>query len=288
MRLIFMGTPGFAVPPLQALLKAGHEVCAVYSQPPRPARRGQKPQKSPVQALAEPLGIPVRTPKTLKNETESQAFAALKADVAIVTAYGLLLPQEILEAPAKGCLNIHASLLPRWRGAAPIQRALAAGDRQTGISIMQMTAGLDTGPVLLSHSVAIDPLDTAGSLHDTLAALGATAIVEALANLDTLAGLPQPQEGVTYAAKIDKAETRIDWTQDPALIARKICAFSPFPGAWFDVNGERIKVLSARASPKGRLNIRGVELLELQRAGKRAQSAEEFARGFPIDLLSDF
>lgn len=281
MRLIFMGTPDFAATALAALLEAGHEVCAVYSQPPRPAKRGQKETKSAVHALAEAKGLEVRTPKTFKDETVRADFAALEADVAVVAAYGLLLPQVVLDAPTHGCLNIHASLLPRWRGAAPIHRAIEAGDGETGISIMQMEAGLDTGPVLLTHAIDIDPLDTTGSLHDKLATLGGEAIVEALEDLEALEPSVQPKTGVTYAKKIDKSETHINWDEAPDTIARKIRAFSLFPGAWFEHEGERIKVLNAKASDEGILNLKGVELLELQRAGKKPQSAEEFLRGFP-------
>jgi len=281
MRLVFMGTPAFAATALEALLTAGHDICAVYSQPPRPARRGQREQKSAVHTLAEARGIEVRTPGSFKPPEVQAAFAALGAEAAVVAAYGLLLPQAALAAPTHGCLNIHASLLPRWRGAAPIHRAIEAGDGETGISIMQMETGLDAGPVLLTHALEIDPLDTTGSLHNKLATVGGDAIVEALSDLDALVPTPQPEAGVTYAAKIDKAEARIDWSESADVIARKIRAFSPFPGAWFEAQGERIKVLQARASSEGMLNIRGVELLELQRAGKKAQHVEEFVKGFP-------
>ena len=295
MRLIFMGTPDFAATALSALIAAGHEICAVYSQPPRPAKRGQKPQKSAVHRLADTKGLEVRTPKTFKDDQVRADFAALNVDAAVVAAYGLLLPVAALNAPTHGCLNIHASLLPRWRGAAPIHRAIEAGDTETGISIMQMERGLDTGPILLTHALDIDPLDTTGTLHDKLATLGGDAIVEALEDLaamEPLVPTPQPAAGVTYAAKIDKAETPINWSDAPAVIARKIRAFSPFPGAWFSVEGERIKVLNARVSPTGgssttdalssisELTIGGVELLELQRSGKTPQTAQEFVRGF--------
>ena len=283
MRLIFMGTPDFAATALAAMIEAGHEVCAAYSQPPRPAKRGQKEQKSAVHRLAERHGIEVRTPKTFKDDQVRADFAALNADVAVVAAYGLILPQVALDAPTHGCLNIHASLLPRWRGAAPIHRAIEAGDAETGVCIMQMERGLDTGPVLLSHAIDIEPLDTTGSLHDKLATRGGEAIVETLEDLPTLVPTPQGEAGVTYAAKIDKSETRIDWSESPDLIARKIRAFSPFPGAWFEAEGERIKVLNARVADGGApLVLQGVELLELQRAGKKSQDAQEFLRGFPL------
>ena len=286
MRLVFLGTPAFAIPALAALVAAGHEICAVYSQPPRPAKRGQRLRRSAVHTLAEAQGLEVRTPKTFKDETVCAGFAALGAEAAVVAAYGLLLPQAVLAAPTHGCLNIHASLLPRWRGAAPIHRAIAVGDAETGISIMQMEAGLDSGPVLLSRTLAIAPLDTAGSLHDKLASLGGQAMVEALADLAILEPKPQPEAGVTYAKKIDKAETLINWQEAPEVIARKIRAFSPFPGAWFEAEGERIKVINATvaqtvAQGAAPLVRGGVALLKLQRAGKNPQIAEDFLRGFP-------
>ena len=243
MRLIFMGTPDFSVAALDALVAAGHEILCVYSQPPRPAGRGKKPRPSPVQARAEALGLPVRHPVSLKGAEAQADFAALGADLAVVVAYGLILPQAVLAAPARGCLNIHASLLPRWRGAAPIQRAIMAGDAETGVCIMQMEAGLDTGPVLLRESLAIGPEDTAGDLHDRLAGLGAELIVAALAELDGLRPEAQPEAGVTYAAKIDKAEAKIDWSRSAAEIDRQIRGLSPFPGAWAEIGGERVKLL---------------------------------------------
>ena len=288
MRLIFMGTPDFAATALHALIDAGHQICAVYSQPPRPAGRGQRPQPSAVQALAEAQGLKVRTPRTFKDAAARADFAAHEADAAIVAAYGLLLPRDVLTAPVHGCINIHASLLPRWRGAAPIHRAIEAGDPETGISLMQMQRGLDTGPVLKARKLKIGALDTTASLQSKLARLGGETLVEALPQLATLAAVPQPSAGVTYAAKIDKGETQIDWSQPPEIIARKIRAFSPFPGAWFAVAGERIKVLNARASAGGALNLRGVELLELQRAGKRAQPVEAFLAGFDVTKLQQF
>jgi methionyl-tRNA formyltransferase len=299
MRLAFMGTPDFAVPALDALVAAGHEIAAVYAQPPRPAGRGMAPRPGPVADHAASLGLSVRTPAGLRDPAEQAAFAALGADVAVVVAYGLILPQAVLAAPARGCLNIHASLLPRWRGAAPIQRAIMAGDAETGVSIMRMEAGLDTGPVLLREAVPIGPHDTAGSLHDRLAALGARLIVEALSRLDTLVPAPQPEAGVTYAAKIDKTEARVDWTRPAAEIDRLIRGLSPFPGAWAHLGGERVKLLlSERVEGSGapgevlddRLAIAcgdgAIRLLRLQRAGKLSIDAGEFLRGFPMPASS--
>ncbi len=240
-----MGTPDFSVPALRAL-HAAHEVVAVYCQPPRPAGRGQKPRPCPVQAEAEALGLPVRHPESLRGPQEQARFADLGADVAVVVAYGLILPRAVLEAPARGCLNIHASLLPRWRGAAPIHRAVLAGDAETGVCIMQMEVGLDTGPVLLRQSTPIGPEDTTGDLHDRLAAMGAELICTALERLDTLEPAPQPDVSVTYAAKIDKAEARIDWTLPAAAIDRQLRALSPFPGAWCLAGSERLKLLRSR------------------------------------------
>ena len=237
MRLIFMGTPDFSVPALDALVGAGHEIACVYTQPPRPGGRGQRSRPSPVQARAEALGLAVRSPASLRDPGEQAAFAALGAEVAVVVAYGLILPKAMLAAPARGCLNIHASLLPRWRGAAPIQRAVMAGDARTGVSIMAMEAGLDTGPVLLDAAVEIGPEDTAGDLHDRLAALGARLIVEALDRIDELTAAPQPEAGVSYAAKIDKAEARIDWSRPAVEVDRRIRGLSPFPGAWTEIGG---------------------------------------------------
>lgn len=295
MRIVFMGTPAFSVPVLDALVDAGHEIACVYCQPPRPAGRGKKDRASPVQARAEALGLAVRHPTTLRDAAEQAAFAALRPEVAVVVAYGLILPQVILDAPEQGCLNIHASLLPRWRGAAPIHRAIMAGDAETGVCIMQMEAGLDTGPVLLCERTAIGAHETTGDLHDRLSALGATAIVKALTQLPDLPPRPQPASGITYADKIDKAEARIDWTRPAAEVDRVIRGLSPFPGAWFTHAGERIKVLrSALAEGSGRpgeaLDDRltvacgkgAVSLLELQRAGKGRQAATEFLRGYEI------
>ncbi|MEM8823597.1 MAG: methionyl-tRNA formyltransferase [Pseudomonadota bacterium] len=302
MRLIFMGTPAFSVPVLDALHAAGHEIVAVYSQPPRPAGRGKQERPSPVQGRAEALGLAVRTPRSLKSEDEQAAFAALAADVAVVVAYGLLLPQPILDAPRHGCLNIHASLLPRWRGAAPIHRAILAGDDRTGICIMQMEAGLDTGPVLLREATDIEPTDTTGDLHDRLSQMGARLIVRALDQLDRLSPVTQSEDGVTYAAKIDKSEAQADlsWTAD--MFARHINGLSPFPGAWLEREGGRLKLLRARTvegegAPGTLLDRPGlviaagdgaIELLEVQPAGKAPISGTDFRNGArlaPGDLL---
>ena len=294
MRIVFMGTPDFSVPVLQALVDAGHEIAAVYCQPPRPAGRGKKDRPSPVQKRAEALGLQVRTPVSLKTAEAQAAFADLKADVAVVVAYGLILPQQILDAPAQGCLNIHASLLPRWRGAAPIHRAIMAGDPQTGVCIMQMEAGLDTGPVLLREVVDIGVEETTGQLHDRLSALGADAIVTALAQLPDLSPQVQPETGVTYAAKIDKAEARVDWTQPATVVDRQIRGLSPFPGAWCLVDGERIKLLGSRVvgatgqpgQVLGGFTIAcgdaAVEVTQAQRAGKKAMTAQEVLKGLSL------
>jgi methionyl-tRNA formyltransferase len=288
-KIIFMGTPEFSVPVLEALHQA-HEIVAVYCQPPRPAGRGKADRPSPVQARAEVLGLPVRHPVSLRSDAAVAEFAALDADLAVVVAYGLILPQAILDAPRLGCLNIHASLLPRWRGAAPIHRAIMAGDRETGVCIMQMEAGLDTGPVLLRKAVQIGPEETTADLHDRLSALGAQLIVQALEHLP-LPALPQPAEGVTYAAKIDKAEARVDFSQPAVAVDRLIRGLSPFPGAWTLVNGERVKLLRSRLAKGngapgqvlGGLTIAcgegAVEITEAQREGKRPMPAHEILRG---------
>ena len=297
MRLAFMGTPAFARAALDAIAAAGHEIACVYSQPPRPAGRGQREVPGAVHARALELGLPVRHPASLKSPEAQAEFAALGLDVAVVAAYGLLLPQAILDAPKKGCLNIHASLLPRWRGAAPIQRAIEAGDAETGITIMRMEAGLDTGPMLLKRALPIGPEATGGTLHDALAALGAEAIVDALSRLDALVPEIQP-EGATYARKLDKAEARLDWTQPAATLDRRIRAFDPFPGAWFETGGERIKVLSARvvdaraAAPgtvvAGPLVVAcgagALEIRRVQRAGRGPMDADAFLRGHAIPV----
>ena len=292
MRVVFMGTPDFSVPVLDALVEAGHEVAAVYCQPPRPAGRGKKDRPTPVHARAEELGLEVRHPERLKGAEEQAAFDALKADVAVVVAYGLILPQAVLDMPTHGCLNIHASLLPRWRGAAPIHRAIMAGDAETGVCIMQMEAGLDTGPVLLREVTPIRAEDTTGSLHDRLSAMGAALIVKALAGLGELVPEPQPEEGVTYADKIDKAEAKVDWAAPAVEVDGKIRGLSPFPGAWFEYDGQRIKLLASRlaegAGAPGEVlddaltvacGEGAVQVLRLQRAGRGPQDAAEFLRG---------
>lgn len=290
MRVIFMGTPDFSVPALEAIHSA-HEVVCVYTQPPRPAGRGKQPRLTPVHARALALGLEVRHPASLKGAAEQAEFAALGADVAVVVAYGLILPQAVLDAPRFGCLNIHASLLPRWRGAAPIQRAILAGDCETGICIMQMEAGLDTGLVLLRAQTPITEGDTAQYLHDRLSQMGAELIVQALAQLPGLMAVPQSDLGVTYAAKIDKAEARVDWTRPAPEVARQIRALSPFPGAWCEAPFGRLKLLDARAvEGQGQpgtvlegLTIAcgtgAVQVLAVQREGKRAMQAQELLRG---------
>jgi methionyl-tRNA formyltransferase len=293
MRVTFMGTPDFAVPALQAIA-ARHEIAAVYTQPPRPAGRGQQPRPSPVQARAEALGLPVRYPASLRDGAAQAEFAALRADVAVVVAYGLILPRAVLDAPAQGCLNIHASLLPRWRGAAPIHRAVMAGDHETGICIMRMEAGLDTGPVLLRAALPIGAEDTTGDLHDRLSAMGADMVMQALDRLPDLTSQPQPDDGVTYAGKIDKAEARVDWTQPATEVDRLIRGLSPHPGAWCDVAGERLRLLRSRVVPgsgaPGQVlsgftvacGTDAVEITELQRAGKRPVAATEALRGMVL------
>ncbi len=292
-----MGTPDFALPALRALAGA-HDVACVYTRAPRPAGRGQALRPSPVQAAAEALGLPVRTPATFRDPAAVAGLAALQADVAVVVAYGLILPQAALDAPRSGCLNIHASLLPRWRGAAPIQRAVLAGDAQTGIAIMRIEAGLDTGPVLLSEATPIGPADTAGDLHDRLSGIGARLVLAALERLETLAPVPQAAEGVTHAAKIDKAEARIDWTLPAAEVDRRIRGLSPFPGAWAMAGGERVKLLRSRVvagqGAPGQVLERlvvacgtgAVEVLEAQREGRRPQAAADLVKGFAPDRLT--
>ena len=297
MRIIFMGTPDFAVPTLEALVAAGHDVVAAYSQPPRPGgRRGRETVASPVQQRAEALGIAVRHPVSLKGAEEQAAFAALDADVAVVAAYGLILPKAVLAAPQLGCLNVHGSLLPRWRGAAPVQRAILAGDAETGVGIMQMEAGLDTGPVRLEGRVAVDR-KTAGELTAELAALGARFMVEVLGHPDAHPPVTQPDEGVTYASKIDKAEARIDFTRSAVEVERLVRAMNPAPGAWFEIAGERIKVLAAEVLPftfpggegttvDDALTIAcgdgAIRPTVVQRAGRGVTSAAELLRGFAV------
>lgn len=298
MRVVFMGTPAFSVPVLEAL-HARHEVVCVYSQPPRPAGRGKKDRPSPVQARAEELGIAVRHPAGLRDSVEPAEFAALGADVAVVVAYGLILPKAILQAPRFGCLNIHASLLPRWRGAAPIHRAIMAGDVATGVCIMQMDEGLDTGPVLLRRELAIGPQETTAELHDRLSHLGADAIIAALDRLPGLVAVPQSDDGVTYAAKIDKAEARVDWSRPAPEVDRLIRGLSPFPGAWAAIAGERVKLLRSRAVPgqgaPGQVlegftiacGSGAVEVLEAQREGKRPMAAGHILRGLVLPPFLD-
>ncbi len=293
MRIVFMGTPEFSVPILLAIA-AQHEIAAAYTQPPRPAGRGKADRPSAVHIAAERFGIPVRCPASLRRIEVQRDFASLRSDVAVVVAYGLILPPAILAAPTHGCLNIHASLLPRWRGAAPIHRAIMAGDRETGVCIMQMEAGLDTGPVHMRRSTAIDPEETTADLHDRLSRIGADLIVQALARLPELTAEPQPAEGVTYARKIDKSEARIDWTRPAAEVDRHIRGLSPFPGAWTEAGGERLKLLRSRlakgAGAPGQVlhgftvacGTGAVEITEAQREGKRPASAAEMLRGFAL------
>jgi methionyl-tRNA formyltransferase len=301
LRIVFMGTPDFAVPTLAEIVGAGHEVAAVYSQPPRPAGRGMAETPSPVHRFADSAGLPVRTPLSLKGADAQQAFAALQADAAVVVAYGLLLPDAVLQAPRLGCFNLHASALPRWRGAAPIHRAIMAGDAETAVAVMRMERGLDTGPVCLAEPVAIPPDMTTGELHDVLAQRGASLMVRALGALErsALDCAPQPADGVTYAAKIDKAEARIDFARPAVQVHNLIRGLSPFPGAWFETDAggkrERIKVLRAQlAEGSGapgevlddKLTVAcgegAVRLVDLQRAGKKPMRAEEVLRGFAL------
>lgn len=296
MRIIFMGTPEFAVPILQALVDAGHDVVASYSQPPRRAGRGKALTPSPVHRLAESLGIEVRVPETLRDPAVQVDFAALEADVAVVAAYGLLLPRAVLDAPRLGCLNVHGSLLPRWRGAAPIQRAILAGDTETGVGIMQMAAGMDTGPVRLEGRTPVAG-KTAGALAVELSAMGARLMLEVLAEPDTYPPVEQASEGVTHAAKIDKAEARLRFDGSAVDAERQVRAFNPAPGAFFEVHGERIKVLAARVDPgpagaePGTVVGDALEIacadgvfqpVQVQRAGRGATSAGEMLRGFVI------
>ena len=295
MRVVFMGTPDFSVPTLQALVDAGHDVVAVYTQPPRPAGRGKGLRRSAVHERADALGIDVRCPVSMKNDAEAVSLAALKADIGVVVAFGQILPQAILDAPREGCLNIHASLLPRWRGAAPIQRAIEAGDSETGVCIMQMDAGLDTGPVRARAALPIGEAETGATLHDRLSALGASEIVKVLADLTAHPPQPQSEAGVTYAKKIHKAEARIDWTRGAVDIDRKIRALSPFPGAWSEHEGNRIKLLmSGLATGKGSpgevigapLAIAcgdgAISVLRLQRSGRGAAAVDTFLLGYSV------
>ncbi len=298
MRIIFMGTPDFAVPTLNALAAAGHDICAVYSQPPRRAGRGKTLSPTPVHKRAEELGLDVRTPASLKLPEEQSAFAELEADIAVVAAYGLILPQVILDAPKLGCVNVHASLLPRWRGAAPIQRAILAGDIETGVTIMQMEAGLDTGPMLVKVHTGIDG-KTAGELTDELAHLGAELLVTVLGYLSAHPPVDQPDTGVTYAAKIDKAESRIDFQQAAEAVERQIRALAPAPGAFFEFGDERFRILSTQVlnetGPAGTViddqltigcGTGAVRPSLIQRAGKSAMTPAELLRGFAIPQWS--
>jgi methionyl-tRNA formyltransferase len=295
MRIVFMGSPEFAVPSLNALVEGGHEVVAAYAQPPRRAGRGKAERKTAVHERAEALGIEVRTPRTLRDAEEQAQFRALDADLAVVAAYGLILPKDILDAPKAGCINVHASLLPRWRGAAPIQRAILAGDETSGVTIMRMDDGLDTGPMLLRHALDIRNKN-AGQVTEKLAKLGARALVEWLEEPSPPES--QPIAGATYASKIEKAEARIDWSQPAELIERQVRAFNPVPGAWFEAKGERVKLLEARVERDSRYRGNDGEILDdallvscgqdairlllVQRAGRGPMSGDELLRGFPI------
>ena len=294
MRIAFMGSPDFAVPALRALHAAGHDIAAVYCQPPRPAGRGQKETPCPVHRAALALGLPVRTPTRLKRDAaEHAAFAALDLDVAVVAAYGLILPRAMLDAPQRGCVNIHASLLPRWRGAAPIHAALIAGDTETGITIMRMEEGLDTGPMLLREALAIGPRATVGELHDALAEIGARLILRALDEDPAL--VPQPDAGVAYAPKLTKEDGRLDWSLDATALDRRVRALNPWPGAFFVHAGEPIRVLAAEPAPGNGVpgtvldthatiacGSGALRLLRLQRPGRAPLPAEEFLRGFSL------
>ena len=300
MKLAFLGTSTFAVPALQALVDAGHSVATVYTRTPKPAGRGQQERKTPVHVLADGLGLPVRTPRTLRSAEEASAFKALDLDAAVVVAYGHILPKDFLDAPVLGCLNIHGSLLPRWRGAAPIHRALLAGDSETGVTTMRMDEGLDTGPMLMAERVPISAADTAETIHDRLAELGARLIVSTLDGLvrGTIEAVPQPIDGVTYAHKLGKEEGALDWRRPAAELERKVRAFHPWPGTTFEVGTERIKVheaaltlaagapgtvsLSRDGFPVVACGVGGLRLLKLQRAGKAAQPANAFLRGFAL------
>jgi methionyl-tRNA formyltransferase len=297
LRLVFMGTAEFAVPSLAALAAGPHELVAVYSQPARPAGRGLAARPSPVARTAERLGLPLRCPESLRESETQAAFAALNADLAVVAAYGLILPRPILDAPRLGCINLHASLLPRWRGAAPIQRALLAGDREPGITIIQLEPALDSGPILAMERIPIGPASTAASLHDELAQLAATMVGPIV---DELAGgrarpQPQPAEGVTYAGKLDKAEGRLDWQQPAAALERQLRALDPWPGCWTEFRGQRLRVLAGevtagRGLPGEVLDERltiacgedALRLTRLQRAGGRPLASIEFLRGFEL------
>lgn len=289
-----MGTPQFAVPALEAIVEAGHEVACVYTQPPRPAGRGKKIKPSPVHQRADALGIEVRSPASLKGDAEQSAIADLAADICVVVAYGLILPKAVLTATARGCVNIHASLLPRWRGAAPIHRAIMAGDAQTGVCIMQMEAGLDTGPILMRDTTDIGASETTADLHDRFAEMGGRLIVDTLARFDTLTPDPQPDVGVTYAHKIEKSEAKIDWARPAPEVSRQINGLSPFPGGWTTHRGMRVKLLrSSVAVGEGApgevlegfviaCGSGAVEILEAQIEGRGRQGANAFLNGTPL------
>ena len=300
MRVAFMGTPEFSVPALSALIEAGHEIACVYSQPPRPAGRGHKKRLSPIQELAESLDLDARQPSSLGEKTVQAEFLSLNADVAVVVAYGLILPKPILSAPRLGCLNIHASLLPRWRGAAPIQRAILAGESETGITIMRIDDGLDTGPILAVERVPITKKTTATNLHDELANIGARLIVEVLSN-DLPSPVSQPEEGVTYAQKLDRAEGRIDWTRTSSEIDRRVRALNPWPGVWCELNSERLQILSVK--PVNGSGVPGTVIAEplivacgegalqidqVQRAGRSKMPTADFVRGYPVPIGTVF
>lgn len=301
MKIAFLGTSAFAVPALRALAEAGHDIAAVYTRAPKPAGRGQQERRTPVHELAAELGLAVHTPRSLKSEDEAAAFKALDLDAAVVVSYGHILPKRFLDAPVLGCINIHGSLLPRWRGAAPIHRAILAGDAETGVTTMRMDEGLDTGPMLLAESTPISAADTAETVHDRLAALGARLIVSTLDGLmrNSIDAVVQPEEGVTYAHKLGKEEGVLDWRRPAAELERKVRAFHPWPGTSFEANSERIKVLEASLTLAGgapgtvslardgfpvvTCGVGGLKLLKLQRPGKSAQPADAFLRGFALD-----
>ena len=301
MKIAFLGTSAFAVPALRALAEAGHDIAAVYTRAPKPAGRGQQERRTPVHELAAELGLAVHTPRSLKSEDEAAAFKALDLDAAVVVSYGHILPKRFLDAPVLGCINIHGSLLPRWRGAAPIHRAILAGDAETGVTTMRMDEGLDTGPMLLAESTPISAADTAETVHDRLAALGARLIVSTLDGLMRISidAVVQPEEGVTYAHKLGKEEGVLDWRRPAAELERKVRAFHPWPGTSFEANSERIKVLEASLTLAGgapgtvslardgfpvvTCGVGGLKLLKLQRPGKSAQPADAFLRGFALD-----
>ena len=300
MKLAFLGTSEFAVPALKALAEAGHDILAVYTRVPKPAGRGQQEQKTPVHQAADALGLPVRTPKKLRNVDEAVAFKALDLDAAVVVSYGHILPKNFLDAPVLGCINIHGSLLPRWRGAAPIHRAIVAGDDKTGVTTMRMDECLDTGPMLLAESTPISAGDTAETVHDRLAEMGAKLIVSTLDALvrGTLQAVPQPEDGVTYAHKLGREEGALDWRRPATELERKVRGFHPWPGSWFELNGEKIKVLEASLAlaggapgtvtvmrdgfPAVACSVGGLKLLKLQRPGKSAMAADAFLRGYSL------